>query len=75
MYGGAALVGLSRMYENRHWASDVIMGAAIGTFAGTKVVRYHRTHPGNRIDRWLLNASVSPSDLGHLTLSIIPAPR
>jgi membrane-associated phospholipid phosphatase len=73
MYGGAALVGLSRMYENRHWASDVIMGAAIGTFAGTKVVRYHRTHPGNPIDRWLLNASVSPSDFGHLTLSIIPA--
>jgi membrane-associated phospholipid phosphatase len=75
MYGGAALVGLSRMYENRHWASDIIMGAAIGTFAGTKVVRYHRTHPGNPIDRWLLNASVSPSDLGHLTLSIVPAPR
>ncbi len=75
MYGGAALVGLSRMYENRHWASDVIMGAAIGTFAGTKVVRYHRTHPGNRLDRWLLNASVSPSDLGHITLSIVPALR
>jgi membrane-associated phospholipid phosphatase len=75
MYGGAALVGLSRMYENRHWASDVIMGAAIGTFAGTKVVRYHRTHPGNRIDRWLLNASASPSDLGHITLSLVPAPH
>jgi membrane-associated phospholipid phosphatase len=75
MYGGATLVGVSRMYDNRHWASDVIMGAAIGTFAGTKVVRYHRTHPGNRIDRWLLNASLSPSDLGHLSLSIVPAFR
>lgn len=75
MYGGATMIGLSRMYENRHWASDVIMGAAIGTFAGTKVVRYHRTHPGNRIDRWLLNASVSPSDLGHISLSIVPALR
>src|SRR5262249_6937738 len=75
MYGGAALIGLSRMYENRHWASDVIMGAAIGTFAGTKVVRYHRTNPGNRVDRWLLNAPVPPSDLGHFTLSIIPALR
>jgi membrane-associated phospholipid phosphatase len=72
MYGGAALIGLSRMYENRHWASDVIMGAAIGTFAGTKVVRYHRTHPGNRIDKWLLNASVSPGDLSHISLSLIP---
>ena len=75
MYGGAALVGLSRMYNNRHWASDVITGAAIGTFAGTKVVRYHFTHPGNRIDRWLLNASASPSDLRHVSLSIMPAIR
>ncbi|MEP6492008.1 MAG: phosphatase PAP2 family protein [bacterium] len=72
MYGGAALVGLSRMYDNRHWASDIIMGAAIGTFAGTKIVRYHRTHPDNRLDRWLLNASVSPSDLKNVSLSIIP---
>ena len=60
MYGGATLVGLSRMYNNRHWASDVIVGAAIGTFAGTKVVRFHRTHPGNAIDRALLNIGWSP---------------
>lgn len=72
LYGGAIAVGVSRMYNNRHWASDVIMGAAIGTFAGTKVVRYHRTHPTNKIDRWLLNASVSPSDLSHISLSVVP---
>lgn len=72
LYAGAATVGISRMYNNRHWASDVITGAAIGTFAGTKVVRYHRTHPGNRVDRWLLNASWSPAD-GGITLSVLPA--
>jgi hypothetical protein len=48
------------------------MGAAIGTFAGTKVVRYHHTHPGNALDRWLLNFSMSPSDPRSLTLSLIP---
>jgi len=75
MYGGAALVGLSRMYNNRHWASDVITGAAIGTFAGTKVVRYHHTHPGNRIDRWLLGASMSTSNPGQISLSLVPLLR
>ena len=27
MYGGAALVAISRMYDNRHWASDIVAGA------------------------------------------------
>lgn len=60
MYGGATMVGLSRMYNNRHWASDVIMGAGIGTFAGLKVVRWHHSRPGNRIDRIFLAGSLVP---------------
>lgn len=79
MYGGAGIVGLSRMYNNRHWASDVMMGAAIGTFAGNKVVRYHhRTNPTNRFDRWLLGASVRQSASGSYSAfawSLAPAPR
>jgi membrane-associated phospholipid phosphatase len=61
MYGGATLVGLSRMYNNAHWASDVVLGAAIGTFSGIKVVRYSHAHPDNFVDRALLHVSVSPS--------------
>lgn len=72
MYGGATMVALSRMYENRHWASDVITGAAIGTFAGIKVIRYHRRHNNKTFDRWLLNASVDPRDLGHISFSVAP---
>ncbi len=53
-YGSATLVGMSRMYNNLHWASDVIGGAAIGTLFGLKVVRYHHSHPDNAIDRALL---------------------
>jgi membrane-associated phospholipid phosphatase len=73
MYGGAGLVGVSRMYNNRHWASDVIVGGAIGTFAGIKVVRYHHSHPGNRIDEWLVNFSMIPEvGIRSLSLSVLP---
>ena len=60
MYGGATMVGLSRMYHNQHWVSDVVLGAAIGTFSGLKVVQYSHAHPGNRIDRIMLGTSVVP---------------
>jgi membrane-associated phospholipid phosphatase len=40
-YGLATLVGLSRIYDNKHWASDVFFGAAIGYFVGKAVVSYH----------------------------------
>jgi membrane-associated phospholipid phosphatase len=66
LYGGATLVGISRMYDDKHWASDVVMGAAVGTFAGLKTVRFNHTHAGNRLDRWLLGRSAQSA---HLRLS------
>ncbi len=74
MYGGATLVGLSRMYDNKHWTSDVIIGAAIGTFSGLKVVRYHHSHPSNRVDRWLLSGGLRSDGAGGrtVTLAIFP---
>jgi membrane-associated phospholipid phosphatase len=66
MFGGAALTGVSRMYDNRHWASDVIVGAGIGTFAGLKVVRFNDSHSGNKLDKLLLSGSLIPTgDGGH----------
>lgn len=42
-YSAASLVALSRMTENKHWASDVLIGAALGYFSASQVVRnYHR---------------------------------
>jgi hypothetical protein len=64
MYGGATLVGLSRMYHNKHWASDVVLGAGIGTFSGLKVVRYSHAHPDNFIDRVILKTSIAPDGHG-----------
>jgi len=75
MYGGATMVGLSRMYHNKHWASDVALGAAIGTFSGIKVVRYSHAHADNKVDRVILHAFVAPNggDGGYLGFSL-PAP-
>ncbi len=69
LYGGATLVGVSRMYHNAHWASDVVLGAAIGTFSGLKVVRYSHANPRNFIDRVMLPLSIAPSGAQAATLS------
>lgn len=63
LYGGATLVAVSRVYDDQHWASDVVMAAAVGTFAGLKTVRFNQTHEGNRIDRWLLGSEKEPPRL------------
>lgn len=40
-YGLATLTGLARIYDDKHWASDIFLGGAIGYFVGKAVVRYH----------------------------------
>ena len=42
-YTIATLVGISRITENKHWATDVITGAALGYLTGRQVaLNYHR---------------------------------
>ncbi len=43
-YSVAAFVGFSRMYQDKHWASDVVLGAAIGELCGRVVTTYHASH-------------------------------
>ncbi len=42
-YSIASLVGVSRITENKHWATDVLAGAALGYLTGRQVAyNYHR---------------------------------
>lgn len=71
-YGIAALVAASRIYDDKHWTSDVIAGAGIGTLSGLIVVRAAHRHPSNRIDRWLLGVTVTPVPGGGAALAWSP---
>jgi membrane-associated phospholipid phosphatase len=42
-YTAASIIGLSRITENKHWASDVFIGGILGHLIGRQVVNnYHR---------------------------------
>jgi membrane-associated phospholipid phosphatase len=71
-FGIAMLPAYSRLYLGQHWASDIFMGAFMGTFAGLKVVNYSHDHPDNPIDRFFLGKSRGLSmsgDAGGVSLS------
>ncbi len=41
-YGMASLVAISRIHKNKHWASDVFIGSAIGFLIGKKISDLNR---------------------------------
>lgn len=69
LFAGATLSALSRIYNNDHWASDVVAGAAVGTVVARAVVRYERAHPHNRLDQWLLPTAAMPVQGGGMALA------
>ena len=69
VYSGATVVGISRLYHNQHWASDVALGAAIGTFSGIKVIQWAHDHPKNALDRIMLGTRVTPTADGGMMLT------
>jgi membrane-associated phospholipid phosphatase len=59
-YALAAGVGLSRIHDDRHWASDIVLSAALGTAVGKAVTSLNRERrpsgvslvPLSRPDTW-----------------------
>lgn len=48
-YGLASAVALQRVYDDKHWASDVFVGAALGTAVGKSVVYLHKKKIGGSV--------------------------
>jgi hypothetical protein len=63
-YAAATFVGFSRLYQDKHWASDIVLGAAVGELCGRVVMRYHSDHGENR----LVLAPMASSDGASLAL-------
>jgi membrane-associated phospholipid phosphatase len=59
-YAAATLVGAARMYKNKHWASDVVGAAGLGTYSAVLFDRYNEGHPGNIFERVFLPSSIVP---------------
>ncbi len=65
-YGVAVLTSLSRIHEDKHWASDVLFGSAIGYFTAKKICALNREEGGPK-----LTASFGPVRGGQaITFSI-----
>jgi membrane-associated phospholipid phosphatase len=47
LYAVASLTAISRMYQTKHWASDVLLGGAIGAGAGLIVTHLERERAKN----------------------------
>jgi membrane-associated phospholipid phosphatase len=63
-FTAATLVAGSRMYKNKHWASDVVGAAGLGIYSAVLFDRYNEAHPGNVFERVFLPSSVVPEHHG-----------
>lgn len=73
LYTAAMVPGLTRIYLDQHWASDVVAGGFVGALLGSRVVSYAHSHRRNRLDRALLAVNVVPDGHGGtLVLAEIP---
>ena len=45
LFSVAAVTAVGRLYNHKHWMSDCLTGAAIGTIGGLVAARWHERHP------------------------------
>jgi membrane-associated phospholipid phosphatase len=70
LYTAAIVPGLTRVYLDQHWASDIVAGAFVGALLGSRVVSYAHSHHRTRLDRALLGVSAMPDGQGGVMLVV-----
>jgi len=63
-WGLAGLIGLQRVYLDRHWASDVVAGALIGAGVGHWVARRHQVRSASDGVAWVVLPLVGHDAVG-----------
>ena len=71
-YSIATLVGWSRMYKNKHWASDVVASAGLGIYSSILFDRYNLAHPDNIFERSFLPKSIYRNHNGFSLVWSVP---
>lgn len=74
LYGAASVPGFTRLYLNKHWASDIVAGSFLGAMMGVKTVRYAHSRPRTKLDRFLLGATIMPAPNGEATVGFSFSP-
>ena len=64
LYTAAMVPGLTRVYLDQHWGSDIVAGAFVGALLGSRVVGYAHSHRRTRLDRVLLGVRAVPDGRG-----------
>ncbi len=61
LYGWAGFVGYSRIHDNKHYLSDVLVGAAVGIFMGNMIYRSYFSNDDRKFDLGLNYIHTVPS--------------
>lgn len=64
LFGSAAFVGYSRVYQKQHWPSDVVAGAALGAITGYEVVAHAHGDRSPIARRFFSRFAIGPSRQG-----------
>lgn len=59
-YTSATATAYARMHDDRHWFSDVVVGAGIGSVTAAAIHRWHATRPDDPFDSSFLRPVLTP---------------